>query len=197
MAHAQKPDFVFRRNARVYLNRQERQFSRQLAAEVCASAVVILDTPCSEIMWRVLNTHSIRQFPLRFPPSPWVTVCHHVSTGLYLLFKLLLSRTTQLIEEKHIRARSTIRNRSFVSTVIAESIVRYTLTVRAFYGLKFGFFFKEGKCNDTINAIPKLVWGNKEKHKILYRNSMFYGCLISEALEYEPEKLTATFNFKL
>ena len=44
-----------------------RQFSRLLAAEVCASAVVMLDTPCSEVVWRVLATHSIRQFPLRFP----------------------------------------------------------------------------------------------------------------------------------
>jgi len=47
MAHAQKPDFVFRRNERVHLNRRGRQFSRLLAADVCASAVVMLDTPCS------------------------------------------------------------------------------------------------------------------------------------------------------
>jgi hypothetical protein len=44
MAHAQKPDFVFRRKARVYLNRQGRQFDRLLAAELCASAVVMMDT---------------------------------------------------------------------------------------------------------------------------------------------------------
>jgi hypothetical protein len=43
------------------------QFSRLLAAEVCALAVVMLDTPCSEIVWRVLDTHSICQFPLHFP----------------------------------------------------------------------------------------------------------------------------------
>ena len=67
LSHAQKPDFVFRRNGRVHLNRRGRQFSRLLAAEVCASAVVILDTPCSEVVWRVLATHSIRQFPLHFP----------------------------------------------------------------------------------------------------------------------------------
>ena len=67
MAHAQKPDFVFRRSGRVHLNRWERQFSRLLAAEVCASAVVMMDTPCSEVMWRVLATHSIRQIPLHFP----------------------------------------------------------------------------------------------------------------------------------
>jgi len=67
MSHAQKPDFIFRRNGRGHLNRRERQFSRLLAAQVCASAVVMLDTPCSEVVWRVLATHSIRHFPLHFP----------------------------------------------------------------------------------------------------------------------------------
>jgi len=67
MAHMQKPDFVFRRNGLVHLNRQGRQFSRLLAAEVCAAAVVMLDTPCSEVVWTVLAIHSIRQFPLHFP----------------------------------------------------------------------------------------------------------------------------------
>jgi len=67
MAHAQKPDLVFQRNGRVHLNRRGRQFSRLLAAEVCASAVVMLDTPYSEAVWRVLATHSTRMFPLHFP----------------------------------------------------------------------------------------------------------------------------------
>jgi hypothetical protein len=67
MAHTQKPDFVFLRNGRVHLNQRGRQFSRLLAAEVCASAVVMLDTPRSEVMWRVLATHSVCQFPLHFP----------------------------------------------------------------------------------------------------------------------------------
>jgi hypothetical protein len=67
MAHAQKPDFVFRRNGQVHLNRRGRQFSRLLVAEVWASAVVMLDTTRSEVVWRVPATHSIRQFPLHFP----------------------------------------------------------------------------------------------------------------------------------
>jgi len=67
MAHTQKPDFVFRRNGRIHLNRRGRQFSRLLAAEVCTSAVVMLDTTCFEVVWRVLATHSIRQFRLHFP----------------------------------------------------------------------------------------------------------------------------------
>ena len=81
MAQAQKTDFVFRRNGRVHLNRQGPQFSRLLAAEVCASAVVMLDTPSSEL---VKGTG----YPLKSPvspslPLPCVTVCHHFSTGLY------------------------------------------------------------------------------------------------------------------
>jgi hypothetical protein len=79
MAHAQKSYFVFLRNGRVHLNRRGRQFSRQLAAELCASAVVMLDIPCSEVVLRVLATHFIRQIPL-----PCVTVCHHISPGFYL-----------------------------------------------------------------------------------------------------------------
>ena len=67
MALAQKPDCLFRWKGRVDLNRQGRRFSRLLAAEVCASALVMLDTPCSVVVWRVLATHSIRQFPLHLP----------------------------------------------------------------------------------------------------------------------------------
>ena len=34
----------------------------------CApSAVVMLDTPCSEVVWRLLATHSIHLLPLHFP----------------------------------------------------------------------------------------------------------------------------------
>ena len=63
MAQAQKPDFVFPRNGRVHLNRKRRQFSRLLATEVCASAVVMLDTPSSEV---VKDT----SYPLHSPLSP-------------------------------------------------------------------------------------------------------------------------------
>jgi hypothetical protein len=89
MAHAQKPDFVFRRNGQVLLNRQGRQFSWLLAAEVCASAVVMLDTPCSEVVWRVLATHSIHQFPLHFPSraSPCTITFHLAPNTTYVIFQ--------------------------------------------------------------------------------------------------------------
>jgi len=72
MAHAQKPDFVFRPNEPIHLNRRGRQFSRLLAAEVCASAVVTLDTPRSEVECKTtgypLHSHVSPSLPL--PASP-------------------------------------------------------------------------------------------------------------------------------
>jgi len=51
----------------------------------CApSAVVMLDTPCSEVVRRVLATHCIRQFPLHFPScaSPCAITFQLESTAL-------------------------------------------------------------------------------------------------------------------
>jgi len=50
MAHAQKPDFDFRRNRRIHLNRRGVSSVDYYASEVCASAVVMLDTPCFEVV---------------------------------------------------------------------------------------------------------------------------------------------------
>jgi hypothetical protein len=54
------------KRTRLFKSAGGRQFSRLQAAEVCALAVVMLDTLCSKIVWRVLATHYIRQFPLQF-----------------------------------------------------------------------------------------------------------------------------------
>ena len=86
MAHAQKPDFVFRRNGRVHLNRWGRQFRRLLEAELCASAVVMLDTPCSEVVWRAPTPFA--SFPFASPPVrhrvpshfSWSLQCFHTLT---------------------------------------------------------------------------------------------------------------------
>ena len=51
MAHAQKPDFVLRAKLTTpFESAGGRQFSGLPAAEVCASAVVMLHTPCSEVV---------------------------------------------------------------------------------------------------------------------------------------------------
>ena len=52
----------------VHLNRPVAVSSVDYWQPSCApSAVVMLDTPCSEVVWRVLATQCIRQFPLHFP----------------------------------------------------------------------------------------------------------------------------------
>ena len=68
MACAQKSRFrLSAKRTSPFKSAGGRQFSRLLAAVVCASAVVMLDTPCFEVVWRVLATHYIHQFPLHFP----------------------------------------------------------------------------------------------------------------------------------
>jgi len=73
MAHAHKPHFIFRLNGRVHLNRRGSQFSRPLAAEVCASALVMLDTLRSEVAWEYWLPTPFASFPFTSPP-----VCHRV-----------------------------------------------------------------------------------------------------------------------
>ena len=99
MARAQKTDFIIRQNGRVHLSRRRRQFSRLLADEVCASALVMLDTPCSEVVWRVLATHSIRQFPLHFPSraSPFAITFQLESTTMR--FRILATLPLLVISE--------------------------------------------------------------------------------------------------
>jgi len=78
VAHVKKPDFVFRRNGRIHLNRRGRQFSRLRAAELYVSA--------GYTMFR--GSVKSTGYPIHSPvspslPLPCVTVCHHISTGLY------------------------------------------------------------------------------------------------------------------
>ena len=68
MAHAQKPDLVFQRNGRVHLNRRGVQFSRLLAADACASAVVMLDRPSSDAVQDCWLPTPFAYFPFTSPP---------------------------------------------------------------------------------------------------------------------------------
>ena len=82
MAHAQKPDFVFRRNGRVHLNRQ----GRQVQSTTDSRGVRISGSNAGYTMFR--GSVKGTGYPLHSPvstslPLPCVTVCHHVSTGLY------------------------------------------------------------------------------------------------------------------
>ena len=90
IAHAQKPDFVFLWNGWVHLNWQRLQFSWLLATEVCASAIAMLNTPCS-----------IHQFPFHFPSraSPCAITFQLDSTKWGVSFQLLDPVTLSLGEK--------------------------------------------------------------------------------------------------
>jgi len=76
MAHARKPDFVFWRNGRVHLNR----------ATTGSRGVRFSGSDAGYTMSR--DSVKSTGYPLHSPVSPsllfpCVTVCHHISTGVY------------------------------------------------------------------------------------------------------------------
>jgi len=82
MAHARKPDFVFRRNGRVHLNRPW----ASVQSTTGSRGVRISGSNAGYTMFRgsVKSTgyphHSSVSPSL---PLPCVTMCHHISAGLY------------------------------------------------------------------------------------------------------------------
>jgi hypothetical protein len=82
MAHAQKPDFVFRRNERVRLNR----WGASVQSTTGSRGVRISGSNAGYSMFR--GSVKSTGYPFPSPGSPslprtWVTACHHISTGLY------------------------------------------------------------------------------------------------------------------
>ena len=82
MAHAQKPDFVFRRNGRVHLNRP----GGSVQSTTGSRCVRINGSNAGYTMFR--GSVKGTGYPLHSPvspslPLPCVTMRHHISTGLY------------------------------------------------------------------------------------------------------------------
>jgi hypothetical protein len=88
MAHAQKPDFVFRRNGRIHLNRRRGEGGRSVQSTTGSRGVRISGSNAGYTMFR--GSVKSTGYPIHSPFSPsiplsCVTVCHHISTELYLL----------------------------------------------------------------------------------------------------------------
>ena len=90
MAQAQKPDFLFRRNGRVHLegvhlNRR----GASVHSTTGSRGVRISGSNGSNAGYTMFQGSVMRTgYPLHSPvslslPLPCVTVCHHISTGLY------------------------------------------------------------------------------------------------------------------
>ena len=89
MAHAQKPDFVFRRNGRVHLNR------RGASVQLTTSSRGVRNSGSNAGYAMFRGSVKSTGYSLHSPASPsiplsCVTVCHHVSTGLFLLVCYIL-----------------------------------------------------------------------------------------------------------
>jgi hypothetical protein len=81
MAHMQKPDFVFRRNGRVRLNRQ----GVSVQSATGSRGVRISGSNAGYTMFQgsVMGTGYALHLPV-FPSLPLlcITVCHHISAGV-------------------------------------------------------------------------------------------------------------------
>jgi len=83
MEHAQKTDFVFRRNGRVHLNRR----GASVQSNTGSRGVRISGSNAGYTMF--LGSVKGTGYQLHSPispslPLPCVTVCHHISTGVYM-----------------------------------------------------------------------------------------------------------------
>ena len=83
MTHAQKPDFVFRRNGRVHLNRR----GASVHSTTGSRGLRISGNNAGYTMFR--GSVKGTGYPLNLPVSPslpllCVSVCHHISTGVHL-----------------------------------------------------------------------------------------------------------------
>ena len=82
MAHAQKPDFVFRRNGRVHLNR----WWASVQSTTGSRGVCISGSNAGYTMFRgsVKSTgYTLHSTVSPSLPLPCVTLCHHIVIGLY------------------------------------------------------------------------------------------------------------------
>ena len=77
MVHAQKPDFVFRRNGRVHLNRR----GASVQSTTYSRGVRISGSNAGYTTFRASVKGAGYPFHSPSLPLPSVTVCHHISTG--------------------------------------------------------------------------------------------------------------------
>ena len=130
MAHAQKPDFVFHQNGQVHLNRRGHQFSQLLAAEVCASALVMLHTQHSEVVWEYWLPTQFASFAFTSPPT-----CHRVPSGF----------------------KNTLLTKYLQCTILSQIWLLFYLSAMTILCIwKPSFINKEQKCTNKI--LYRISW---------------------------------------
>jgi hypothetical protein len=85
MAHAQKPDFVFWRNGRVHLNRRGASVQSTTGRRAVHISLQGLYCSCKPVFcsYVTLTGYPLHSLVSHSHLLPCVTVCHHISIGLY------------------------------------------------------------------------------------------------------------------
>ena len=158
MAHAQKPHFVFPRNGRVHLNRWGSQFSRLLEAEMCASTLVMPDTPPSEVVWEYWLPTPSYSSPFTSPPVRRRVTPHSECSKPYLLYSRF---------KTNVLCHSILPSITYAAETPLNNWILYTLTCNiqhsaldirphwiGCYALIIRFIWLPS-CRDAENAIYK------------------------------------------
>ena len=136
VAQEQKPVFVFRRNERVNLNRggvSSVDYWQPRCAHQLLLSVVMLDIPCSEVVWRVLSTHSIRQIPLHFPSrgSQCAITFQLESTCLSLRYRTVNSSSWN--RKSIVRSHASLPSLREINYIVNISFVNYNFNMNHKY----------------------------------------------------------------
>jgi hypothetical protein len=146
MAHANKPDFVFRRNGWVHLN----QLGRQVQSTTGSRGVRISGSNAGYTMFR--GSVKSTGYPLHSPvypsfPLPCVTVCHHISIGLYQLQHLFSLRSSSTCL-RLLLLRLLVPSIVFLPPTVGFSKGLYKQN-RSRENVEFFFFLRETNEHDT------------------------------------------------
>ena len=160
MAHAQKPHFVFPRNGRVHLNRWGRQFTRLLAAEVCASVWVMLDRPGSEMAWEYWLPTPFASFPFTSPPVRHrVTPCSERALPAAVTASVTSTNTSGLDS-------SLYTTQEMEMMVVVLSTCRYSFTLHSPENLPIVIIWHcsyAGSQNRKAENFITLFWGVQKR----------------------------------
>jgi len=153
MAHAQKPDFVFRRNGRVLLNRR----GASVPSTAGSRGVRISGSNAGYIMFR--GSVKGTGYPLHSPvfpslPLPCVTVCHHISSGLYIVWVCVFVALDILnvMRMRHIFVYGLPRSTVFFS---ALSLTRQDFREKKLLNTKCVFWFSLKLLSETFPILRR------------------------------------------
>jgi len=177
MAHMQKPDFVFRWNWRVHLNRR----GESVQSTTGSRGVRISGSNGSNAGYNMFRG-SVKStgYPINSPvsrslPLPCVTVCHHISIGLYYLFFYLFlydihvhySVCVHVVLCWQVLYSSALwKVLDFLGTYVCMYTLQYVSAVQISHHQ--GVPDKQKECKDGKLLFTDDGWSGQKKHVVVY-----------------------------